>query len=148
MIPKMSAKIQFDPFLATASDLQTQLADGHVTSTQLVQGYLAQIARDNEYLRAVIVMSPNALVEARALDGERAAGVLRGPLHGIPILIKVYLLIHGQNLCVNHSDHFQKDNIANHPSLRMDTTAGSFALTGSRPVRHANVVQRVKLATT
>ncbi len=57
MIPKMSAKIQFDPFLATASDLQTRLADGHVTSTQLVQDYLAQIARNNEYLRAVIVTS-------------------------------------------------------------------------------------------
>jgi len=70
----------------------------------------------------VISTAPRAslLTRAAELDAERAAGKIRGPLHGIPILVK--------------------DNVATHPDLGMDTTAGSLALAGSRPKRNADIV--------
>ena len=92
--------------IAQLRDAQTQR---QVTSLALVEAYLAridQLDRRGPALRSVIATNPSARDQARALDAERAAGKLRGPLHGIPILVK--------------------DNIET--ADPMPTTAGSLAL--------------------
>lgn len=75
----------------TASELEAKLNDNSITSRQLVKLYLSQIAKYNGYLKAVIAVAPEELLDrtAAGLDAERAAGNVRGPLHGIPILLKV-----------------------------------------------------------
>lgn len=75
----------------TASELETKLNDNSITSRQLVKLYLSQIAKYNGYLKAVIAVAPEELLDKTAakFDAERAAGNIRGPLHGIPILLKV-----------------------------------------------------------
>lgn len=115
----------FDILTATAEDLQRELSSGGTTSQQLVKIYLSQIERHNDYLKAVISTAPEALLLERAaiLDDERQSGKLRGPLHGIPILVK--------------------DNVATHPSTGLDTTAGSLALVNSKPRSNAPIVDRV-----
>ncbi|HJS80727.1 MAG TPA: amidase family protein, partial [Vitreimonas sp.] len=73
------------------TQLQADMASGAVTSEQLVQAYLDRIERidrSGPTLNSVLALNPNALEQARALDAERAAGRVRGPLHGIPILLK------------------------------------------------------------
>src|SRR5690349_24053903 len=75
-------------------------------------------------LRSVIEVNPQALEIAEALDAERAAGQVRGPLHGIPVMVK--------------------DNIDT--ADRMQTTAGSFALVGARVEQDAPVVQKLRAA--
>src|SRR5207245_2707813 len=95
------------------------------TSRTLVEQYLARIDaldRRGPVLRAVIETNPDAPAIAAALDAERASGRVRGPLHGIPVLVK--------------------DNIDT--ADRMTTSAGSLALEGSRPSRDAFVVQRLR----
>lgn len=76
---------------ATASELQAKLTDNSITSRQLVKLCLNQIARYDGYLKAVIAVAPEELLEetAAALDDERSRGHVRGPLHGLPILVKV-----------------------------------------------------------
>ena len=86
---KTLSMYSFDPFLATASDLQVQLGSRKVNSSHIVKVYLDEIAKNNEYLRAVIVTAPDVLATAAQLDHEREKGQIRGPLHGIPILVKV-----------------------------------------------------------
>lgn len=83
-----------NPLTATAAELQAKLTDNSITSQQLVKIYLDQIARHNDYLKAVIATVPEELVDkvATKLDEERASGRIRGPLHGIPFLVKV--LVH------------------------------------------------------
>ncbi|EPS29808.1 hypothetical protein PDE_04758 [Penicillium oxalicum 114-2] len=117
--------MMLDLLTATASDLQDLLASQQLRSVDLVEKYRAQIDTYDGYLHAVIQQAPRDLVLSRAmaLDKERQEGKLRGPLHGIPILVK--------------------DNIATHPSLGMDTTAGSLALKGSKPRQNATVVQQL-----
>lgn len=116
-----------DVLTATAEGLQQLLSSSaDVTSKDLVKIYLSQIKRYNDYLKAVISTAPESLLLERAgmLDEERRNGKLRGPLHGIPILIK--------------------DNIATHyQSTGLDTTAGSLALVNSNPRINAPVVDRV-----
>lgn len=116
-----------DVLTATAEELQQLLSSSaEVTSKHLVQKYLSQIKRHNDYLKAVISIAPESLLLKRAgmLDEERKNGRLRSPLHGIPILIK--------------------DNIATHyGSTGLDTTAGSLALAYSNPRINAPVVDRV-----
>ena len=73
---------------ASISDMQAALKDGHVTSHELVQQYLIRIATYEDKLHAAITVNPNALKEADDRDKERAAGKVRGPLHGIPIALK------------------------------------------------------------
>ena len=74
-----------------AKQLQGLLESGEVTSLDLVRRYIAQIQRHDDKLHAMIQITPLDLIEqrARSLDQERAAGNVRGPLHGIPITIKV-----------------------------------------------------------
>jgi amidase len=81
----------FNPLTAAASDLQDELVQGNLRSVNLVDVYLSQIARHNDYLHAVIVTAPRAslMQQAERLDKERLAGFVRSPLHGIPILLKV-----------------------------------------------------------
>ncbi|KAL6907245.1 amidase signature domain-containing protein [Trichoderma evansii] len=116
-----------DVLTATAEGLQQLLTSStDVTSKDLVKIYLSQIKRHNDYLKAVISTAPESLLLERAgmLDEERKNGKLRGPLHGIPILIK--------------------DNIATHyQSTGLDTTAGSLALVNSNPRINAPVVDRL-----
>ncbi|KAK5992138.1 putative amidase [Cladobotryum mycophilum] len=89
------------------------------------KAYLSQIKRHNDYLRAVINTAPESLLLERAhmLDEERKQGNIRGPLHGIPILIK--------------------NNIATNESTGLDTTAGSLALVNSKPRENAHIVDRL-----
>ena len=89
-----SQSAPFDPLIATVSDLQHLLDDGVVTSTDLVNIYLAQIEKHNHHgmkLNAIISTAPRGtlLATAHALDRERRVTGKRGPLHGIPVILKV-----------------------------------------------------------
>ncbi|KAI9817887.1 MAG: hypothetical protein M1827_001006 [Pycnora praestabilis] len=114
-----------DPLQATAVEIQVRLNSSRLRSVEVIDIYLKQIEEYNGYLKAVITTAPrSSLIEhAEELDKERANGKIRGPLHGIPILVK--------------------DNVATHTSLGMDTTAGSFALSGSRPIASAEIIDRL-----
>ncbi|MGZ8408065.1 MAG: amidase family protein, partial [Caulobacteraceae bacterium] len=109
------------------SQLAADLASGKVTSLALVRAYEQRIARIDHAgptLRSVIVVNPDAEAQARVLDAERKAGHVRGPLHGVPVLIK--------------------DNIES--ADRMATTAGSLALKDNFTGRDAPVVARLRAA--
>ncbi len=69
-------------------EIQAALQSGRVTSRQLTEQYLQRIATYEDRLNAIITVNPHALAEADAMDQERAAGKVRGPLHGIPIALK------------------------------------------------------------
>jgi amidase len=112
---------------ATLGDLQAALATGRQTALSLTRAYLRRIEDLNQRgpaLRAVLEVNPDALAIARDLDAQRKAKGPRGPLHGIPVLLK--------------------DNLGTHD--RMTTTAGSLALTGSIPARDSFVAQRLREA--
>ncbi len=111
----------------TITELQRRMASGEETALSLVTKYGARIAAVNEAgpnLRAVLELDPDAVANAKTLDRERAAGKLRGPLHGIPILVK--------------------DNIDT--GDRMTTTAGSLALAGTHASGDAVIVARLRVA--
>jgi amidase len=111
----------------SVAEWQAALARGELTSRQLVERYLQRIESldaQGPKLRAVLETNPEALDIAATLDAERRAGKLRGPLHGIPILVK--------------------DNIDT--ADRMHTTAGSEALAADRPARDAFIVERLRAA--
>jgi amidase len=112
---------------ATIADLQRMIASGQYTSRSLCEAYMARIAEIDKAgptLRAVIELNPDALTIADSLDTERKAGKSRGPLHGIPVLIK--------------------DNIATADG--MQTTAGSLVLVGVKPPRDSAVAARLRAA--
>src|SRR5436189_5691979 len=73
---------------ASIPEMQEALRSGRVTSRDLVTQYLLRIATYEDKLNAAITVNPKALEEADALDTERKAGKIRGPLHGIPIALK------------------------------------------------------------
>ncbi len=109
---------------ATIADVDAALASGKVTSEQLVNLYLKRIAaydKQGPDINAIILLNPNALEEARALDAERKAKGPRSRLHGIPI--------------------FLKDN---YNTFDMPTTAGSQLLEGSIPPADAFVVKKLR----
>jgi amidase len=108
-------------------DLQAAMTAGKATSVDLTRAFLVRIAamdRKGPTLRSVIATNPDAVAQAKALDAERKAGRVRGPLHGIPVLIK--------------------DNIETADA--MPTTAGSLALKGNLTRRDAPLVARLRAA--
>jgi len=112
---------------ATVADLQAAMTAGRSTAQSLVAAYLARIRavdRNGPAINSVIELNPDARAIAAALDAERQAGRVRGPLHGIPVLLK--------------------DNIAT--ADRMSTSAGSLALAGVAPPRDAHLVARLREA--
>ena len=111
----------------TIAQLQEAMTTGKYTARQLVELYsrrIEAIDRKGPALRAIIEMNPDAIAIAESLDAERKAGKVRGPLHGIPIVIK--------------------DNIDT--GDRMMTTAGSLALEGTPAPKDAFVVERLRAA--
>ncbi len=107
------------------AELQDGLRAGRFTARSLAEKYLARIEeidKQGPAVNSVIEVNPDALAIADALDKERAAGKVRGPLHGVPVLVK--------------------DNIAT--ADRMATTAGSLALVGAKPPRDAFLVKRLR----
>lgn len=118
-----------DDFLyaeADIADLQARMTRGELDSATLVQAYLDRIARIDRAgptLNAVIELNPDARKDAARLDAERRAGQVRGPLHGIPLLLK--------------------DNIDATP---MANSAGSLALADFRPRQDAFLVRRLRQA--
>ncbi|MCJ1373951.1 hypothetical protein MMC20_005181 [Loxospora ochrophaea] len=105
----------------TVEDLATGLESGQFTSVDLVNAYTARIYEVNSTLHMVTIVNPDALAIAAQLDAERANGTIRGPLHGIPILIK--------------------NNIATD-----DKIAGSFALYGATVPRDSGVAAKLRAA--
>src|SRR3954453_12216428 len=112
---------------ATVGELQDAMAAGRYTSRRLVELYTERISaidRSGPTLRSVIELNPDALAIADGLDAERKTGGVRGPLHGIPVLVK--------------------DNIDT--ADRMMTTAGSLALEGSAAPHDAFIITRLRAA--
>jgi amidase len=112
---------------ATVADLQKRMTAGSLTAHALTKQYLDRIAavdKRGPALNSVIELNPDALSIAAALDAERKAKGPRGPLHGMPVLIK--------------------DNIDT--ADRMMTTAGSLALLGSIAARDSVVAERLRAA--
>jgi amidase len=112
---------------ATIAEMQAAMASGELTARRLTELYIERIEEIDERgptLRSVLQINPDAVAIADELDQERKDKGPRGPLHGIPILLK--------------------DNIAT--ADRMETTAGSLALLGSRVPRDAFVAQQLRQA--
>ena len=86
--PPKEAMAPFNVVEATIPEMQKALQDGRVTSEELVKQYLVRIATYENVINAAIAVNPKALEQARALDAERKAGKVRGPLHGIPVALK------------------------------------------------------------
>jgi len=110
---------------ATVADLQAQMASGRLTSVELTSFYLQRIGQLDEKgprLNSIIEINPDALSIAAAADAERRRGIVRGPLHGIPVLLK--------------------DNIDT--GDRMQTTAGSLALAGLPAVQDSTVAANLR----
>lgn len=125
--PTLGRDVGPHPELAelSAADLSRLLARGELTSVELVEMSLDRIAAlDGGTTRAVIELNPDALDIARRSDRERRRGRVRGPLHGLPALVK--------------------DNIDT--GDRMLTTAGSLAMTGAPAARDAPVVANLRRA--
>jgi amidase len=117
----------FDLEEATLADFQAGMASGRMTAHSITQQYISRIEeidRKGPTLRHVLEVNPDALSIADSLDRERKAGRVRGPLHGIPILLK--------------------DNIDT--ADRMTTTAGSLALEGSIPLQDAFIAAKLRSA--
>jgi amidase len=87
-LPALAQRRPFTVVEATIPEMQAALREKRVTSRELVTQYLVRIATYEDRLNAVITVNPRALEEAHALDRERAAGRIRGPLHGIPVALK------------------------------------------------------------
>jgi amidase len=109
----------------TIAEMQQRMAAGDLSAVALTEAYLARIhAIDKHTINSVIETNPDAADIAKALDAERAAGTVRGPLHGIPILLK--------------------DNIDT--GDRMQTSAGSLALVGQPALQDAVIAAKLRAA--
>jgi len=116
----------FDPYEASITELQIAMSTGALTSRELVRYYLERIGRydqDGPSLNSIAVLNPNALDIADRLDAERITSGPRGPLHGIPVLVK---------------DNFE--------TRGMPTTAGSVLLHGFMPDHEGYQITRLKEA--
>jgi amidase len=121
----VTGKDDFELNEITITELQEKMTAGKYTSEQLTTLYLKRIEaidRNGPKLNAVIEINPDATAIAKAMDTERKAGKLRGPLHGIPVLIK--------------------DNIDT--ADKMMTTAGSLALVGHIAAKDAFIVKKLR----
>jgi amidase len=115
---------QLDLASATIADLNSAFKKGTLTAERLTELYLARIAaydKQGPAINAILSLNPKALAQARALDAERKAGKIRGPLHGIPVVLK-----------------------DNYNTFDMPTTAGSQLLAGSVPPADAFVVKKLR----
>src|SRR5262249_3486589 len=119
-----SAAGGFDFVEKSILELQDAMATDQLTSRQLTLGYIDRIRSLNPLLNSVIELNPNAIGIAAQLDVERRHGHVRGPLHGIPVLVK--------------------DNIATDDNT--ETTAGSIALVPSRVPADALIIQQLRAA--
>lgn len=108
----------------SVEQLQEAYSAGRLTVEEVTGAYLDRIARINGQLNAIITVNPDALTIAKALDEELAAGHSRGPLHGVPVVLK--------------------DNIDTHD--KMPTTAGSRALANSFPLQDSYVAKQLRKA--
>src|SRR5674476_224959 len=109
------------------TQIQQGYKDGRFTIKEVVQAYLnriAEIDKNGPHLNSIIEINPDAIKIAEQLDKEMKAGKSRGPLHGIPVLLK--------------------DNIDTHD--KMSTTAGSRALKGSHPLNDSYVAMKLREA--
>lgn len=122
---KPSADKDFSLLEATIDDLQAKMSKGDLTSEAIVKLYLKRIEeidKKGPTLNSVIELNPDALSIAKAMDAERKSGKLRGPMHGIPVLIK--------------------DNIDS--GDKMQTTAGALALEGHHAAKDAFIVKQLR----
>ena len=117
----LSAQRKFSVVEATIPEMQEALRTGRVTSRELVTQSLVRIAMYEDQLNAVMAVNRQALEEADQLDRERAAGRIRGPLHGIPVALK--------------------DNIH---TTNMPTTGGALAFAGLIPPYEATVTKNLR----
>ena len=116
----------FDVMEKSIGELGAALESGVTTSQLLVAGYLARIEANDQRgpaLNAMVALNPNAMTRAAELDAERAAGRVRGPLHGIPVVVK-----------------------DNYDTADMPTSAGTIALATSVPPDDAFQVQKLREA--
>jgi amidase len=123
--PKTLANEIFQLDEATIPSLQAMMSEGKHTSKSLVELYLERIAdidRSGPSLNSVIELNPDALSIAEQMDAERRDGKIRGPLHGIPVLLK--------------------DNV--NTADKMMTTAGSLALEGNIAGKDAFIVRKLR----
>ncbi len=121
------ARPAFDLEETTIAELQQRMTSGRDTARSIAEKYLARIDaidKTGPALHSIIEVNPDALQIADRLDAERKSGSVRGPMHGIPILLK--------------------DNIAT--ADRMMTTAGSAALAGAPAPKDAFIVERLRQA--
>ena len=126
-ISRQAAAASFELEEVTLADLQAGFASGRWTSVQVTQLYLDRIAsmdRQGPTLRAMLDLNPDALAIAADADTMRRSGRARGPLHGVPVIVK--------------------DNCDSHD--KMTTTAGSLALEGSIALQDSTVVARLRAA--
>ena len=114
----------FDLNEITVGNLQQKMEAGEMTAESICRKYLDRIKKVDPYLKAVIGLNPDALEIAQQLDEERKNGKVRGPLHGIPVMIK--------------------DNIDT--GDKMQTTAGSLALVGNVVEKDAFIVKKLREA--
>ena len=121
--PPQAPQERFDVVEAGIPEIQRALAEGRVTSRQLVDRYLERIGLYELDLNATMAVNPQAQVLADELHAERRAGTIRGPLHGIPIALK--------------------DNIH---TIDMPTTGGAVAFEGYVPPYDATIVENLKNA--
>lgn len=116
----------FELIDASIAEIQSAMESGTITSAELTQMYLDRIEAFDESgpaLNSIIAVNPNALGDAAVLDGERRAGTVRGPLHGVPVLIK-----------------------DNYDTYDMPTTNSSLSLEGSIPLQDSTQVELLREA--
>lgn len=123
--PEIQKEVNFSQFElneTTVWELQQKMESGALTSKQVCEKYLERINLVDPVLKSVIELNPEALEIAQKLDDERANGEIRGPLHGIPVMIK--------------------DNIDT--GDKMQTTAGSLALEGNVVEKDAFIIKKLR----